>query len=1326
MDLKALKRFDDHSHSMFSNFRLIDSINRPKDMILKAYELGMSGIALTDHETVAGHVEWLKCEKELKKAGKIPEDFKCACGNEIYLVDDRTNIERYWHYILIAKNTKGHRALRELSSIAWYNGFSSRGLMRVPTEKKELEEIVKKYPNTLIATTACLGGELPHFVAELIKAEQANDETAIHFWKIEIDNFIKWNLNLFGEDFYIEIAAADTKDQIKFNTRVKNIAKYYNIKMVIGSDAHYLTAKERPVHKAYLNSKDGEREVDGFYTFAHMMDNEEAYGNLSMTFSEEEFAEFCANSMEIYDKIGTYDIFRKPIIPRVEVVPKDCPVTPNWVWKDECPVLTQLIQSDNVQEKYWVTECLLSMIDKGLFGKENYMIALETEARVIKVVGEKLGNCLYEYFNTFQHMINLFWDCGSIVGPGRGSAVCFLSNYLLGITQLDPLKWGLKYWRFLNEERVELPDIDIDLTPSKRAAVFAALRKERGELNVIQVCTYGTEGTRSAIAAACRGYRSEWYPDGIDTDTAQYLSSLIPQERGFLWSIHDAVYGNEEKGRAPITALVNELDKYPGLLEIIESIDGLVNKRGQHASGVILYNDSPFETGAIMRSPNGDLTTQYSLHEAEELGDVKYDFLVTEICDKLTIAISLLQKDNLIDPTLNLREVYNKYLHPDVLDLNNQKIWDALSNGTVLDVFQFSTGVGLATAKQVRPQNPTDMLNANALMRLMGEPGEERPLDRYCRLKEDMRAWYMEARDAGLTEEQIKTLEPYYLPNCGVPSSQEDMMEICMDEKIANFSLSEANATRKIVAKKKMDQIPALHEKFVNACPTKRFGEYVWKTTMGPQMGYSFAKPHALAYSFVGIQTLYLATTYSDIYWNCACLITNAGGADLLDTEDVDKELEEMAEQDIEEIDEDDLIEAVNKKYKNKSVNYGKISVALGKSKKAGINVLPPDINKSDLIFKPDAERNAIIYGLKGIDRIGTSLVYEIMENRPYTSLEDFTNKVKVNKTQMVSLIKAGAFDNIYGDREKTMDSYLELIADKKKRITLQNMTMLYNKNLIPEELSFEAKVYNFTKYIRKFKQGDYYYLNHTAMRFFMENYDTDVLVDMVIDGEDNHALIKQSTWDNTYDKAMNPVRAWMKANQEEILSTLNRSLFEDVRNKYALGSIDKWDMDALGTYCHNHELANLNKRAYGIVDFESLDPEPVIASEFTTKDGGVIRMYEISRICGTVIDKDKNKSTVVLLTPTMQVVNVKVWKNQYAKWDRQISRKNPDGTKTVIEKSFFARGNKLIITGIRRDDDFVPKKYKSTALPLFEKIEEMDEEGFITRSTTERAEVDE
>jgi DNA polymerase-3 subunit alpha len=206
------------------------------------------------------------------------------------------------------------------------------------------------------------------------------------------------------------------------------------------------------------------------------------------------------------------------------------------------------------------------------------------------------------------------------VGPGRGSAVCFLSNYLLGITQLDPIEWNLKEWRFLNKERVELPDIDIDLSPSKRKKVFDAIREERGELNLIQVCTFGTEGTRSAIAAAGRGYRSEFYPNGLEVETTQYLSGLIPQERGFLWDINDVVYGNPEKGRQPIQAFINEINKYPGLLEIIQSISGLVNKRGQHASGVMIYNNSPFETNAIMRSPNGDLTTQFELHDSDLMG----------------------------------------------------------------------------------------------------------------------------------------------------------------------------------------------------------------------------------------------------------------------------------------------------------------------------------------------------------------------------------------------------------------------------------------------------------------------------------------------------------------------------------------------------------------------------------------------------------------------------------------------------------------------------------------------------------------------------------
>lgn len=154
-----------------------------------------------------------------------------------------------------------------------------------------------------------------------------------------------------------------------------------------------------------------------------------------------------------------------------------------------------------------------------------------------------------------------------------------------------------------------------------------------------------------------------------------------------------------------------------------------------------------------------------------------------------------------------------------------------------MDVFQFSTGVGLATAKQVKPINPTQLCSANALMRLMGEKGEERPLDRYCRLKEDMSRWYKEVKDWGLSEQEIKILEPYYLPNCGVPAAQEDLMEVCMDKDIGHFTLAEANMARKIVAKKQMNKIPELKEKFISQCPNRNLGEYVWKTVAGPQMG---------------------------------------------------------------------------------------------------------------------------------------------------------------------------------------------------------------------------------------------------------------------------------------------------------------------------------------------------------------------------------------------------------------------------------------------------------------------------------------------------------
>lgn len=531
--------------------------------------MGLTGIAITDNEALSAHIEVNQYAKEIKE--KYP-NFTIALGNEIYLTETRENGQKYYHFILIAKDKIGHRALRELSSKAWLNSYFDRGMERVPLLKEELQTIMSKYKGHIIATTACMGGELGSSILSLEACERVNDthNQRIHYERIV--NFIEYCISVFGEDFYIECAPSNTKEQISVNKRALKIAEAFNVKMCIGTDAHYLTKEDRYVHKAYLNSKGGEREVDSFYEFARLMDIEETQNLLRLSYEQEIIDWIFACSNEMKEKISFYSLEHKSIIPKVKVADYKKNFIP-CTWYQKYPVICQLISSDEIQERYWINECIAELQNKNIYN-DKYLSRLEIEADIIKCIGEKLEDCLFAYFNTFKHYIDLFWECGSIVGPGRGSATGFLSNYLLGITQLDPIRWDIKHWRFLNKERAELPDIDIDLAPSKRPIIFEKIREERGNLGLVQVATFGTEGTKSAVLTACRGYRSEDYPDGIDVDMAQYMSSLIPQHRGFLWPLKDVVYGNEESDRKPVLPFISEVKKYPGLLDIMLRIEG--------------------------------------------------------------------------------------------------------------------------------------------------------------------------------------------------------------------------------------------------------------------------------------------------------------------------------------------------------------------------------------------------------------------------------------------------------------------------------------------------------------------------------------------------------------------------------------------------------------------------------------------------------------------------------------------------------------------------------------------------------------------------------
>ena len=482
-----------------------------------------------------------------------------------------------------------------------------------------------------------------------------------------------------------------------------------------------------------------------------------------------------------------------------------------------------------------------------------------------------------------------------------------------------------------------------------------------------------------------------------------------------------------------------------------------------------------------------------------------------------------------------------------------------------------------------------------------------------------------------------------------------------------------------------------------------------------------------------------LAYRYPIMFWNCACLISDAGGAEGEEEEDEtaieETKHEEVYGNEIIDFNEDeDEIESSyeeaedcdgypaeimvtpdgTKRKKVKSTNYGKIASAIGKIKSGGVNVAPPDINKSSYTFSPDIENNTIRYGMSGITKVGEELVRTIMEGRPYKSVEDFLGRIKINKPQMVNLIKSGAFDG-FGDRVQIMRRYVDSISDVKKRITLQNMKMLIDFGLIPDEYDMERRVYNFNKYLKKMKLGATHFgLDEVAFNFYSAHFDVDKLEPC--EDTESGFKIKQTTWDNYYQKHMGIVRPFVQKHAAELLVAVNNRLTAETWNKYCLGSLSKWEMDSVSFYSHEHELTNLDMERYELTDFDDLTEEPVVDKVIPIK-GKQVPILKLFRICGTVLDRDKSKKTVTLLT-TSGVVTVKIFGGVFAQYDKQISERGADGKKHVIEKSMFSRGNKIIVIGVRDGDSFRAKKYSRTPYHLVEQIVEVHEDGtMITRS---------
>ena len=1301
-----------HSHTEYSNLRLRDSIIKIDDAFKTAIELGHNVIGFTDHETVSS---WMKIEQIAKKYPEV----KAIRGNEIYLCRNGLNadnynreVDRYYHFLLLAKDLTGAKQIMELSTRAWMRSYMARGMRRVPTYYQDLWDIIATNPGHVIGSTACLGGALGTQIL------RGTDREKLNRW-------IEQMIEIFGkDDFYLEMQPNKDKDQVKVNRELLGFAREHGLKYIITTDSHYLRKEDRIIHKAYLNAQNGDREVDDFYATTYMMDTEELESYMKYSFDDLDVVRAAYTTIqEIRDKCENFSLQKPLKIPELKW--KSYDYLANGIWFERIPTLQRFANSQYKADHY-----LANMIIDGIMRHsdlQNYAAYAGLEDNLARTwESSEVNNVRWSaYFLNLQNIIEECWNAGTIVGPSRGSGGGFLLLYCFDIIQMNALRETTKCfpWRFLNPKRESVLDIDTDIEGSKREQVLRHLREVYGEDRVANVATFRTEKSKSAILTAARGL-------GIDVDIAQYVASLVPADRGQLRSLDQCMNGDEENGWAPIKQFQIEMTQnYPELWRVAHGIEGLICGSGIHAGGVI-FVDEPFtESTGLMRAPDGTICTAFELHDAEAASLIKMDLLSVEAMDKIHNCIDLLCDYGYAERKPTLRETYESIVGIYNIERDNPEMWDMVLHHKINSLFQMEKQSGINGIALSKPQSVDELAVLNSVIRLMApEKGAEQPLDMWARYRKNINEWYQEMEHYGLSSEQIKWLSENSAITNGICESQEGLMSLLQDPQLGGNDLSFADKCRKAIAKKQGKLFVECEETFFKNAEEKgcdmRLAHYVWDVLLRVQRGYSFCRAHTLAYSLIALQEMNLAYKYPIIFWNCACLISDAGGNE---EEEIDEEAieetksEEPYYEEMEEFDEDEdkeessydeddgangypativITESGKKKKKIKATNYGKIASAIGKIKSAGVEVSAPDINESTFTFSPDIEHNTIRYGLSGITRIGSDLVKTIMAGRPYKSMEDFLGRIKLNKPQMINLIKAGAFD-AFGNRVDIMHQYVDMISDTKKRITLQNMKMLIDFGLVPDEYDLQRRVYNFNKYLKKMKNGIYYDMDEIAFNFYNANFDIDKLIPT--DETESGFKIKQTDWDKIYQKHMDIIRPFVQKNNKELLNAVNSRLTADVWNKYCSGTVSKWEMDSISCYIHSHELEGVDYKLYGWDKFADLAPEPRIDRYIPIK-GKMVPIFKLNRIVGTVLDRDKNKKTVTLLTED-GVVTVKIY-GVFQAYDRQISEKGADGKKHVIRKSEFARGNKIIVTGVRDgDNEFRAKVYKNTPFHHIETI---------------------
>ena len=820
-----------HCHTDYgSNARLIDTINKIEPTIDHAVSIGLQGLAITDHAALCSHIKALL---HLRKVHEHHPEFQLILGDEIYLCHDtapwtgedgktRYSIESrdFHHFILLAKDAVGHTQLRELSSISWGRCYTYKGVERVPTFYSDIEQIVGQNPGHLIASTACLGGELDKL---LLSGDTAG-----------ADAFVVWCQSMFGaENFFIELQPGLSEEQVRLNQLAVAYAKARHLRWIVTNDVHYLTADKRKLHEVFLNSHEEEREMSDFYESTYFKTEQEMLERMSYL-PEADVRQGFQNTMvilELCKDAGEYDLFHPTEVPQRPLPPFTVRGTLDIDW-ERYPFIHRFTYSPEPQDRWLVKQLEDGAVRVGMPSDDQHLARIEYELAQMAGISEHLHQPVSAYYNLTQLLVDIMWQC-SIVGVGRGSVGGWYIAYLLGVTQLDPIQWGMVPWRHLHASRPDLPDIDIDTAGSQREAVFQAVRDFFGEEHCLRTITFRSETTKAAIHTACRGL-------GIDSDTADELSNLVPITRGAVWTLSQCEHGTADNGFRPVTELISRMKSYPNLLETVREIEGLISGRGQHASSVYLFNDRYTAHNARMRTPQGVDCTCWEMSDSDLCSALKEDFLTIEALDKIQCCMNELVADGRMEDKGSLRATYDAYLAPGRLDYTSPEMWRMAADGEITDLFQMDTEVGREAIREVRPRTLKELSLTNSVMRLMGnEDGS--PIDRFVDFKDRVQAWDEEVQQFHLTAQERETIHRVLGENHYCSIEQEDMMRLVMEKDVAGFTMKEANLIRKAVAKKK----PALVEQSKNLFyekgkaqgTRKEFLDYVWLKHITPQLG---------------------------------------------------------------------------------------------------------------------------------------------------------------------------------------------------------------------------------------------------------------------------------------------------------------------------------------------------------------------------------------------------------------------------------------------------------------------------------------------------------